>query len=97
VPTHRHHWVEGGGKERVGEEIAADRWSPSVRQCGRARAALLGWTGPACAKSGFSFFSEFVIVFLFISLGFSIQIQTKFQIQTKSNMCINSKNILGSE
>jgi hypothetical protein len=30
------------------------------------------------------------------SLGFSIQIQTKFQIQTKSNMCINSKNILGS-
>jgi hypothetical protein len=32
----------------------------------------------------------FSIVF---SLGFSIQIQTKFQIQTNSNMCNNSKNI----
>jgi hypothetical protein len=33
--------------------------------------------------------------FFLFSLGFSIQIQTKFQIQTKSNMCINLKNILG--
>jgi hypothetical protein len=37
----------------------------------------------------------YCLLFLF-SLGFSIQIQTKFQIQTKSNMCINSKSILGS-
>jgi hypothetical protein len=31
--------------------------------------------------------------FISFSLGFSIQTQIKFQIQTKSNMCNNSKNI----
>jgi hypothetical protein len=39
------------------------------------------------------FFLEFLFPFLLFSLGFSIQIQIKFQIQTKSNMCNNSKNI----
>jgi hypothetical protein len=29
--------------------------------------------------------------FFLFSLGFSIQIQTNFQIQTNSNMCINFK------
>jgi hypothetical protein len=33
------------------------------------------------------------LLFHFFSLGFSIQIQIKFQIQTNSNMCNNSKNI----
>jgi hypothetical protein len=36
------------------------------------------------------------LLFYLFSLGFSIQIQIKFQIQTKSNMCNNSKNIWGS-
>jgi hypothetical protein len=49
---------------------------------------LAGW-----AALPFSFFPKFLIAFPFLSLGFSIQIQIKFQIQTNSNMCNNSKNI----
>jgi hypothetical protein len=62
-PTGQREW----GKERAGEQTAADRWSPCVRRRGRARTAPLGWTGSAWAESGFSFFSEFIIVFIFIS------------------------------
>jgi hypothetical protein len=36
------------------------------------------------------------MLFYIFSLGFSIQIQTMFQIQTKSSMCNNSKNIWSS-
>jgi hypothetical protein len=51
-----------------------------------------GWTGLGCF--GFFFFPRFSNCFsISFSLGFSIQIQTKFQIQTNSNMCNNSKNI----
>jgi hypothetical protein len=39
----------------------------------------------------FSFFPEFLIVFLFFSLWISNQTQTKFQIQTNSNICIKQK------
>jgi hypothetical protein len=33
----------GRGRERVGEETDADRWSPLVRRRGRAHATLLGF------------------------------------------------------
>jgi hypothetical protein len=52
-----------------------------------------GLNGPTWAEMPFSFFLEFYCLFHLFSLGFSIQIQIKFQIQTKSNMCNNSKNI----
>jgi hypothetical protein len=81
----------GEGSAR-GEKTAADRWNPPVSQ--RGRAAWLGRAGLAGLNWFFSFSgisNEFSILF---SLGFSIR--TKFQIQTKSNMCINSKNILDS-
>jgi hypothetical protein len=43
------------------------------------------------------FFFEISNVFsILISLWFSNQTQTKFQIQTNSNMCIKQKNNLGS-
>jgi hypothetical protein len=62
-----------------------------------ARAAPLGWTVSVWAEIVFSFFpGNFYCLFFLFYLGFSIQIQTKFQIQTKSNMCINLKSILGS-
>jgi hypothetical protein len=53
-------------------------------------------TGGRWASSVFSFISEFLIPFPFI---FSSELNSKsnlIQIQTISNMCINSKNILGS-
>jgi hypothetical protein len=56
----------------------------------RGRARGLGgpsWAG--WAELAFSFFLEFLMAFLFISLGFSNQIQ--MQIQTISNMCIKQK------
>jgi hypothetical protein len=52
-----------------------------------------GWAG--LGRNGVFHFSRICNAFsILFSLGFSIQIQTKFQIQTKSNMCTNSKNIL---
>jgi hypothetical protein len=35
------------------------------------------------------------LLFFLFSLEISNEIQTKFKIQTKSNMCIHSKNVLG--
>jgi hypothetical protein len=55
--------------------------------------ARAGLSGPTWAKIGFPFSRDFLVVFYLFSLGFSIQIQIKFQIQTKSNICNNSKNI----
>jgi hypothetical protein len=60
---------------------------------GRGRARKLGrlrLTGPDWL---FLFPGNFYLLFYLFSLGFSIQIQIKFQIQTKSNICNNSKNI----
>jgi hypothetical protein len=51
---------------------------------------LMGCLGPNCL---FLFSWNFYCLFYLFSLGFSIQIQIKFQIQTKSNMCNISKNI----
>jgi hypothetical protein len=57
------------------------------------RAAWLGRAGSAGLKRLFLFPGNFQLLFFLFSLGFSIQIQTKFQIQTNSNMCNNSKDI----
>jgi hypothetical protein len=80
-----------GERERAGKENAADRWNPPIRRartCGRA--TWLGWLG--CF--GHFYFPGISNCFsISFSLGFSIQNQTKFQIQTNSNMCNNSKNI----
>jgi hypothetical protein len=83
-----------GESERVGKGTAADRWSPPVRRHGRA-SAWPGWAELGrLGCFGFFFFPGFSNCFsISFSLGFSIQIQTKFQIQTNSNMCNNSKNI----
>jgi hypothetical protein len=74
------------GAEREGEIGRA-------QACGHGRACGLGlfvWLGP---KWPFPFSWNFYCLFYLFSLGFSIQIQIKFQIQTESNMCNNSKNI----
>jgi hypothetical protein len=75
------------GEESASAQGCADRRDPPVRQRGHA-----GWAKwVALGRISFSFFLEFLIAFLFFSLGFSIQI--KFRIETKSNMCNISKNI----
>ena len=55
--------------------------------------AWAGLSGLVWAELDFSFFWNFFCLFYLFSLGFSIQIQIKFQIPTKSNMCNNPKNI----
>jgi hypothetical protein len=60
------------------------------RDWARGRAGVIGL---AWGRNGLFLFPEFFFLFYLFSLGFSIQIQIKFQIQTKSNMCNNSKNI----
>jgi hypothetical protein len=80
----------GSERERAGAWAGADSRGLPVRGGGRAR----GWA--YWAEMGFSIFWNFKCLFYLFFLGFSIQIQTKFQIQTKSNMCTNSKNILDS-
>jgi hypothetical protein len=61
---------------------ATDRWSPPVRQCGRVRGpAGLDWAGLGCF--GIFYFLGISNCFsISFSLGFSIQVQTKFQTQT---------------
>ena len=97
-------WARGGengadssgpwGSEREGALARqADRRGVPVSAggCGRARKLVrLGLTGPDWL---FLFPGNFYLLFYLFSLGFSIQIQIKFQIQTKSNICNNSKNI----
>jgi hypothetical protein len=90
---HRQGWPMGQReRERGGAQGCADRRDPPVRKRGRA-GARTGLSGLPWAEFGFPFSREFLISFLFIFSRFSIQIQIKFQIQTKSNMCNNSKNI----
>jgi hypothetical protein len=79
-----------GGSERAG---LADRWDPPVRRMGRAGAGERAEAGLNGLKCPFPFSWNFYCLFHLFSLGFSIQTQIKFQIQTKSNMCNNSKNI----
>jgi hypothetical protein len=92
APTGRSH---GAARERgrEGARVCADRWGPPVRHKdaqARVRAQGLGCFGPNWL---FLFSWNFYCLFYLFSLGFSIQIQIKFQIQTKSNMCNISKNI----
>jgi hypothetical protein len=69
----------------------------SGRAGARARARMrAGPAGLIWAEMGFSIFLEFPNAFLFIFSSVLIPIQTNIQIQTNSNMCINSKNILSS-
>jgi hypothetical protein len=85
-----------GGRETARVRTRGGRWQVgSTCQATRARAAWLGRAGPArlssagYAKLAFSLSLEFLMAFLFFSVGFSIQIQTKFQIQTNLNRCNN--------
>jgi hypothetical protein len=79
---------------REGTLVGTDRRGPHVRHRGRSGAgARAGLSGPTWAEIGFPFSRDFLIAFLFIFSRFSIQTQIKFQIQTKSNICNNSKNI----
>jgi hypothetical protein len=80
---------EGG---RRGEKNGADSSGPQGRERRGARAGA-GLSGPTWAELAFSNFLEFLLPFYLFSLGFSIQIKIKFQIQTKSNICNNSKII----
>jgi hypothetical protein len=80
---------------REGARVCADKRVPPVRhRDARARArARAGLNGLPWSELAFPIFLEFLLPFYLFSLGFSIQIQIKFQIQTKSNMCNISKNI----
>jgi hypothetical protein len=69
---------------RTGAETATDRWRPPIRRRRLAGPSWVGW-----AALPFYFSLNFLMLFHFFSLGFSIQIQFKFQIQTNSNMCNN--------
>jgi hypothetical protein len=86
--SHRAARGRGGVSARARQ---TDRRSPPVRAGGRAcKLGRLGLTGPDWP---FLFPGNFYLSFYLFSLGFSIQTQIKFQIQTKSSMCNNSKNI----
>jgi hypothetical protein len=81
----------GSGREREKESAreGTDMRGLPVREGWRAGAGWADWAD--WAELGFFYFSGISnCFFILASLGFSIQIQTK------SNMCINSKNILGS-
>jgi hypothetical protein len=80
-------WARSGLRRQTG--LACQAQGAGGR--GRARGlGLLGWLG---RKWPFPFSWNLYCLFYLFSLGFSIPIQIKFQIQTKSNMCNNSKNI----
>jgi hypothetical protein len=85
------------GRERGGGEGAlarqADRQGPPVSAGGRGRARKVGRLGLTGLDWLFLFPGNLYLLFYLFSLGFSIQIQIKFQIQTKSSICNNSKNI----
>jgi hypothetical protein len=78
--------------ERAGRLVLTGgvRLSGAAGARARAGLGLVGWLGPKWLFLFSRISNCFSISF---SLGFSIQIQTKFQIQTNSNMCNNSKNI----
>jgi hypothetical protein len=83
-------WLTGQ-QERGGEKARwRDRLTGGVRLSARAGARKLGRLGLDWL---FLFPGNFYLLFYLFSLGFSIQIQIKFQIQTKSNKCNKSKNI----
>jgi hypothetical protein len=85
-----------GGESGEGERRARDppltgEGRLSVRAGAGARAAGPAWAD-LCRIRIFLFPGISNCFSILFSLGFTIQIQTKFQIQTNSNMCNNSKN-----
>jgi hypothetical protein len=83
----------GRGREGAdGEETLLTGGAHLSDGVGARGSAGLDWPGLGCF--GFFYFPGISNCFsISFSLGFSIQIPTKFQIQTNSNMCNNSKNI----
>jgi hypothetical protein len=90
APTGRSH---GAARERgrEGARVCTDRRGLPVRH--RDTRARAGLNGLPWAELAFPIFLEFYCLFYLFSLGFSIQIQIKLQIQTKSTICNNSKSI----
>jgi hypothetical protein len=95
APTRQPHWAE---REKASELTgrSADKTGPHGGESGegerraRARAAGLDWAD--LDRIRVFFFPRISNCFsTLFSLAFSIQIQTKFQIQTNSNMCNNSR------
>jgi hypothetical protein len=66
---------------------------PSHQRGGTGGARGLSYVGRPGTNCPFLISWNFYCLFYLFSLGFSIQIQINFQIQAKSNMCNNSKNI----
>jgi hypothetical protein len=82
----------GSGRERERKargRAGADRRGPPVRGGRRAGLGLMGWLG---TKWLFLFPGIFQLLFYFI-FSRVFNSNSKFQIQTNSNMCNNSKNI----
>jgi hypothetical protein len=75
---------------RLGLRRHAGSPCQAQRRAGARGLGLMGCLGSNCL---FLFSWNFYCLFYLFSLGVSIQIQIKFQIQTKSNMCNISKNI----
>jgi hypothetical protein len=79
-------------EQRESKGVSALGLAPTggARLSGTKGALARAWTGLiglVWAEMAFSFFLEFLLPFLFIFPRFS------FQIQPKSNMCNNSKNV----
>jgi hypothetical protein len=88
------HRQTGPTEQRESEGERALGFAPTggARLSGREGARGLGLMGCLGPNWLFPFSWNFYCLFYLFSLGFSIQIQIKFQIQTKSNMCNISKN-----
>jgi hypothetical protein len=95
APTRGAQIAVGGGESTRARELPP---TGGARLSGGegVRAAPLGWVGLNWAKFGFPFSSEFLIAFLFI---FSSDLNSNSNTNSNSNisnMCIKSKNKLGS-
>jgi hypothetical protein len=78
----------GSGRERGRDaRVGADRRGPPVRDWRRAGVGSRAWLGLVgrLGRIGFFYFPGiFQLLFYLFSLGFSIQIQTKFQIKIQT-------------
>jgi hypothetical protein len=88
MPTERPHWAEGEGK--------GARVERKLPLTGRTHMSGGAGARPGWAELVFSFSTEFLIAFLFIFSRVLNSNSNQVSNQTKTNMCINSKSILGS-